>query len=315
MSDGPKTLGDRGDTSDSPSHRPRIAIVVTCHNDGPTLGETIASIRNEPGVEFVVVDDGSTDPVTLRLLSKCEQDGARVIRESNQGQAAAAMTGFRATSAPYVMRFDSDDVLEQGVLPALADALDASPEAAAAWGDVQTFGVTSFRIPSVPALDPWLVTYVNCVTGSGNLIRRTALEKAGGWRLEEGFEDWDLWMSLAERGYSGTYVPRVVFRYRRDRDGRLAGWLAETERHYEELRRRHETLFAARSANRRRSPAPTSLKLAVACVEALPRVSRLAKIQLCELFTRLLWNGGVRMTAAMVGQALVLRLRRNRGGA
>ena len=212
MRDGPKTLRDRGDTSDSPSHRPRIAIVVTCHNDGPTLGETIASIRNEPGVEFVVVDDGSKDPVTLRLLSKCEQDGARVIRQSNQGQAAAAMTGFRATSAPYVMRFDSDDVLEQGVLPALADALDASPEAAAAWGDVQTFGVTSFRIPSVPALDPWLVTYVNCVTGSGNLIRRTALEKAGGWRLEEGFEDWDLWMSLAERGYSGTYVPRVVFR-------------------------------------------------------------------------------------------------------
>jgi glycosyltransferase involved in cell wall biosynthesis len=291
--------------------RPRVAIVVPCYNDGATLGEAIASIRREPvDLELVVVDDGSTDAATVDVLAQLEQEGVRVIRQANQGQAAAAMTGFEASSAPFVMRFDSDDLLEPGAVGALADALDATPGAAAAWGDVQTFGITTFRIPTVPALDPWLVTYTNCMLGSGALFRRSALAESGGWQLRQGYEDWDVWMSLAEIGYAGVYVPRVIFRYRRDAGGRLAGWLADTEEHYDVLRRRHETLFAMRSANRRRSAAPLALKLAVPVVEALPWVPRLAKIQLCELFTHLFWNGGFRMTATMARQGVALRLRR-----
>jgi glycosyltransferase involved in cell wall biosynthesis len=283
---------------------------VTCHDDGATLGETMASIGTEPDIELVLVDDGSTDAATLRLLDQLERAGVRVIRQENQGQAAAGMTGVRASSAPYVMRFDADDLLEPGAVAALADALDAAPEAVAAWGDVQTFGSTSFRVPTAPALDPWLVTYVNCMTGSGSLLRRTALAESGGWQLREGFEDWDVWMSLAELGHHGVYVPRVVFRYRRDAGGRLAGWLGKTEEYYEELRRRHRTLFSRRLENRRRSAAPTALTLAVRAVDAMPWLPRLAKIELSEMFTHLFWNGGVRMTAPMVRQGLALRLRR-----
>jgi glycosyltransferase involved in cell wall biosynthesis len=280
------------------------------------LGETIASIKREPAdLELILVDDGSTDAATLDIVDRIEQEGVRVIRQANQGQAAAAMTGCEASSAPYVMRFDSDDLLEPGAVGALADALDAAPEAAAAWGDVQTFGLTTFRIPTAPALDPWLVTYANCMLGSGALFRRSALTEAGGWELRAGYEDWDVWLSLAELGYAGVYVPRVIFRYRRDAGGRLAGWLTDTEHHYEVLRRRHEPLFARRSENRRRSAAPTALKLAVPVVEALPWVPRLVKIQLCELFTHLFWNGGIRMTAPMVRQAVAIRVgRRDRRG-
>jgi hypothetical protein len=63
-----------------------------------------------------------------------------------------------------------------------------------------------------------------------------------------------------------------------------------------------------RGENRRRSDAPTALKLAVHTVEALPLVPRLTKIQLCELFTHLFWNGGLRMTSAMAVQAIALRV-------
>jgi glycosyltransferase involved in cell wall biosynthesis len=298
----------------SPSSRVRVAIVVTCFNDGATLAETIASIKREPSdVELIIVDDGSTDTTTLALLDQLKEEGARVIQQTNQGLAAAAMTGFRASSAPYVMRFDSDDLLEPGGISALADALDDAPEAAAAWGDIQTFGITSFRVPAAPALDPWLVTYTNCMTGSGSLLRRAPLAELGGWQLRRGYEDWDVWMSLAERGYAGVYVPRVIFRYRRDEGGVLAGWLADTQTHYEELRGRHEKLFEARRWNRRQSGAPLALKLAVPAIDVLPGIPRLVKIQLCELFTHLFWNGGLQMTSTMARQAAALRLRRRFG--
>lgn len=287
---------------------PRVAIVLTCYNDGATLGEAVASIRQESSdAELVLVDDGSTDPVTLAVLAQLEQEGVDVIHQPNQGPSMAAMAGFRATSASLVMRFDSDDVLAPGAIAALADALDAAPKAAAAWGDFQTFGATTFRVPTAPALDPWLVTYVNCVPGAACLFRRAALAEAGGWQLGNGFEDWDLWMSLAELGYPGAYVPTVIFRYRRDEGGRQMASVAHTAAHYDDLRRRHERLFAMRSENRRRSAAPLALKLMVPVVDALPWVPRLAKIQLCELFTHLFWNGGVRMTVPMVRQAIAVR--------
>src|SRR5579862_589065 len=169
----------------------RVAIVVTCFNDGQTLIQTLASIRQQlEGNELVVVDDGSTDALTLKLLGKLESDGLSVIWQENQGQAAAAMRGVLATSAPLVMRFDSDDLLEPGALTALVQALEEHPDAAVAWGDFTTFGLTTFRVPTVPVLDPWLITYVNCVPGSGCLVRRSALDHVGGWRMRQGYEDW-----------------------------------------------------------------------------------------------------------------------------
>jgi glycosyltransferase involved in cell wall biosynthesis len=287
---------------------PRAAVIVTCHNDSATLSETIDSVRGQrPEVELVVVDDGSSDPATLGLLGQLEEAGVAVIHQMNQGQAAAAMTGFHATSSPYVMRFDSDDALVPGAVAELADALDGAQEAVAAWGDVHTFGLTNVRIPSAPALDPWLVTYTNCLPGSGTLFRRTALSEGGGWQLPTGFEDWDLWMALAERGNVGTYVPEVIYRYRRNTSGRLAGWLPETSRYYEQLRGRHPSLFALRAQNRRRSSAPLALKIAITAVDGMPWLSRLTRIQLSELFTRLLWNGGIRNTAMMAVQAIAIR--------
>ena len=286
----------------------RVAIIVTCFNDGDTLGETVASIRaGAPQAELVVVDDGSSNAATLQLLSQLEAEGVRVIHQKNRGPAAAGMAGVGTTSAPYVMRFDADDLLEPDAADALADGLDDAPDAAAAWGDMQTFGLTTFRVPGVPVLDPWLVTYTNCIPGAGVLFRRESLLLVGGWQLRDGFEDWDLWMALAERGFRGVLIPRVTFHYRRDRGGRFMGASNDAERYYEELRSRHATLFAAREENRRQSSAPRSLKLSIGLVEALPGVPRLTRIQLCELLERLAFRG-IRMVAPMVRRAVALRI-------
>jgi glycosyltransferase involved in cell wall biosynthesis len=289
----------------------RVAIIVACFNDGETLGDTVSSIRaGAPDAELVVVDDGSTDELTLQVLSRLEEDGIRVIHQPNRGPAAAGMAGVEATSAPYVMRFDADDLLEPDAADALADALDRTPDAAAAWGDMQTFGLTNFRVPGVPTLDPWLITYTNCLPGPGALYSRDAFLAAGGWHLRDGFEDWDLWMSLAERGERGVYVPCLVFRYRRDQRGRFVETLApNAARYFDDLHARHATLFARRTENRRQSVAPRFLKLAIPIVEALPWLPRLTRIQVCELFVRLGF-GGMRTVAPMLRQAARLRLGR-----
>jgi glycosyltransferase involved in cell wall biosynthesis len=247
----------------------RVAVVIPCFNDGATLRETLASLEAQEPHELVVVDDGSDEPETLTVLAALERDGTRVVHRENGGLSAARMTGVAATEAPYVLPLDADDALAPGALATLADALDAAPEAAVAWGDIEVWGELAARLAVARSLDPWLLTYLNDVPVA-SLVRRSALAAVGGWQMGSGYEDWDLWLALAERGYGGVHVPTPTFRYRR-RGGRMLDDC--TPRHgelYERLRRRHPALFAARAESRRRSSAPLRAKLLLPLVEALP---------------------------------------------
>jgi len=243
--------------------------VIPCFNDGATLRETLASIEEPEPVEIVVVNDGSTDPETLAVLGEVEAGGTRVVHQENKGLAAARMAGVDATSAPYVSALDADDLEAPGALAALADALDADPAASLAWGDVQNFGDNAVLRRLGRTLDPWLVTYVNELPADA-MVRREALLEAGGWEVNGGYEDWDLWMALAERGARGIHVPVLTGRYR----VRAARMLGETQRRhgaqFELLRSRHPRLFAERDANRRRSSAPSRCKLLFPLVDRLP---------------------------------------------
>jgi glycosyltransferase involved in cell wall biosynthesis len=290
---------------------PRLAILVACHDDGATLRETIDSLRPEARTELVVVDDGSTDPETLEVLEQIERDGVRVFHQENSGPAAAWMAGLRATSASYVMPFSSDDILVPGATTWLADALDGNPGAAVALGDMESFGAASAYIPSAPELCPWHVTYTNARPAYA-AFRRDRLLQAGGWQMKDGIEDWDLWMRLAARGETAVHVPRVTFHYRRDRGGRMRSWVPEFEPLYEQLRQRNAELFARRPENRRASPAPRAMKLLLPLIDRLPFVSRLLKVQLCDLVTFVFWSAGPARTSRIVLQGVLFRTRPRR---
>jgi glycosyltransferase involved in cell wall biosynthesis len=287
---------------------PRVAVLVACFNDGTTIQETIDSLRDEAGIELVVVDDGSTDPETLSALERLEREGIRILHQENAGPSAAWMTGVEATSAPYVMPFSSDDVLLPGGTALLADALDANPDASFAWGDIKTFGLATAYRPMVPALCPWVVTFMHCMPAY-SLFRRDALLESGGWQTIAASEDWDLWMRMAAQGRTGVHVPRPVYLYRRSRGGRFRRRGRRYEPFYEELRELNAELFASRARNRRASPAPRVLKILLPAVDRLPMVPRLKKMQLSEALTLLFWSGGPRRTARIVLEGVRFRTR------
>ncbi|HZT15329.1 MAG TPA: glycosyltransferase family 2 protein [Gaiellaceae bacterium] len=248
---------------------PRVAVVVPCFNDGATLPDTLASLRDEEPHELVVVDDGSDDAATTSELERLAAGGVRIVRRANGGLSAARMTGVEATSARYVLPLDADDALVPGSLAALADALDAAPDAAVAWGDVEMWGEQAAHLDVARSLDPWLLTFINDVPVA-SMIRRVALLAAGGWSMGSGYEDWDLWLALAERGHTGVHVPRPTLRYRRRPGRMLADCTPQHAALYARLRERHAALFAQRRRNRRRSQAPLRARLLFPAIETLP---------------------------------------------
>ena len=242
-----------------PAATPRLTVIVPCFQDGEHVAETIASIQEDEPVELVLVDDGSPDEDTRRVLEEIERSGVRVLRHTeNQGVGAARTTGLRATSARYVFPLDSDDVLMPGTLARLADLLDADAEAVVAYGDYEEFGDVQM-VRAVPeSIDPFRVAFTNEYPPAA-MFRRTFLEEVGGWEhfRYHGtyYEDWDLWMTVAERLGRGLHAGPGYVTYRQRVHGpRL---LEAAKRHhvpiYRRLRDKHPTLFSRIGEHRHRS--------------------------------------------------------------
>lgn len=206
--------------------------------------------------------------MTREALARLECDGICVVRQPNQGVAAARMTGVRATTTPYVFNLDADDELEPMVLTRLADELDEHHEVDVVWGRFRYFGERSHEKLVATELDPWLQTYLNDIPVAA-MFRRDALLAAGGWSVPPGYEDWDLWLSLAERGAVGRGLSVPVFQYRVHGVRMYRKATAHHNELYGVLRARHEPLFRARPENRLRSSAPPLAKLVLPAIDAL----------------------------------------------
>src|SRR5262245_8309348 len=273
------------------------------------LEEAVGSAqRQDPHVEIIVVDDGSTDAATLDACERLELDGVQVIHQVNAGPAPARMAGVRATGADYVFPLDADDVLAPGGLERLRHILDEHPDAAAAWGSIESFGAFQHVHRSRPTLDPWQVSYQNHLPIC-SLYRRNALLEVGGWQLPGGYEDWDLWMSLAEQGWKGVGVPEVTAHYRVQSGRRLSRSSQRHAERIEKLRARHPALFAERGRNRRSSPAPRLLKAALPAIDALP-LNPTRKRLLSGVATHVAYRNGLGTILARYRAHRILRARR-----
>jgi glycosyltransferase involved in cell wall biosynthesis/O-antigen ligase len=246
----------------------RVAVVIPCFNDGATLEEAVDSLRGQEPCEVVVVDDGSDDPATLQVLERLQARGTRVVHQENRGLSGARMRGVVETSAPYIQPLDADDLLTPGALRRQADELDRDPALGMVWGDQRVFGDIELTQRRAPSLDPWAITYANRLTEG--LIRREALFDAGGWELAVGFEDWDLYMGLAERGWEGRRIDAVTYLYRIGSSRMLSGARLQHYQLYAQMRARHPKLFSERARNRRRSSAPLRMRLALPLLDRLP---------------------------------------------
>jgi glycosyltransferase involved in cell wall biosynthesis len=254
---------DDTDPQQSQARARRVAVIIPCHNDGALVGEAVSSLDRGPETELVIVDDGSTDPETRRALDDLARRGVTVLRQENAGLSAARMAGVRATSAPYIYNLDADDLAVSTGLQTMLERLEADPQAAVCFGDYEEFG-DSELIRLVPiTIDPFRLAFTNEYPVTA-LFRREALEAAGGWReVGAGYEDWRLWMTLAEQGSRGVHAGRGVLTYRRRLHGeRMLGAAKRDHRAlYRTLRSEHPRLFAELRAHRRASDLPSLRKL------------------------------------------------------
>ncbi len=235
---------------------PRVAVVIPAYNGADYLAETILSVRRQSlqNWSLLVVDDGSTDRTADVVRAATGEDARiRLVRQENRGVAEARNRG-RAESDPdvhYVAFLDQDDLWEPDTLELLVASLESQPAFVAAHGLVRAIDAGGRPIPGDDLADKmgtrrsiegrravsWPVDRPTtfgvlavecCIPSPGAvLIRRTALERAGGFEpATTPCDDWDLWIRLARLGDFG-FVNKVLLNWRRHagvESGRSKRW-------------------------------------------------------------------------------------------
>jgi N-acetylglucosaminyl-diphospho-decaprenol L-rhamnosyltransferase len=210
-----------------------LAVVAVTHDTRQEILGLLATVPED--VEVVVVDTGSADGTAAAVRSAAPR--ARVLELANAGFGRGANAGIRATRAAVVVVCNADVRFDPDALPALAAAVTAAPDIAAAGPRVRypdgTRQASARRDPDLRTsighalfgrLVPdnrWTRRYhgsdlawdvardVDWLSGCALALRRAAVEAVGGF--DPGYflyvEDVDLAVRLREAGWRLRYEP------------------------------------------------------------------------------------------------------------
>jgi hypothetical protein len=132
------------------------------------------------------------------------------------GLAAARNLAIANTAGAYVCALDADDRLEPTYFAKAVTVLDADSSVAFVSCWLRTFGDEEWEWKPERCDLPTLLWENTVLTAA--LVRREAVIDTGAYDTKmpvQGDEDWDLWLTLVERGYRGVILPEVLFNYRR----------------------------------------------------------------------------------------------------
>lgn len=98
-----------------------VTIIIPMFNEEENIKKCIKSLKNQLNQNFSVIfiDDGSTDNTILILQDELKDDTNfkyQIIRQKNQGAAAARKSGINYSITDYIMFYDCDDMLSTNMV-------------------------------------------------------------------------------------------------------------------------------------------------------------------------------------------------------
>lgn len=196
--------------------KPRVSVIVTNYNYGPYLFDCVKSIRNQTysDYELIIVDDGSTDGSSGSVPHLAD---VAVLLARNMGTRHASNMGVYASSGQYCTLVNADDILEPTFLEECVHTLDENPEVTFTYTDFWHFGQSGGKtFDNGVVFQEWnrddicKFNYILCSA----MFKRKAFDDVGGYRVDYGLEDYDLWLRMSLRGCIGKRTPGYLYRYR-----------------------------------------------------------------------------------------------------
>lgn len=186
-----------------------ISVVIPLFNKYNHIERCLDSILNQEfsPIEIIVVDDGSTDGSASFVDEYYPQ--VRLIKQKNSGVSVARNNGIKAAKSEFIALLDADDFWMPNFLSSIQNLIKNYPQASTFCthygfildGQKKVLAETKDLPNYEGIISDYFASCYNSdlpLTASSICIRRTALEKIGGFPLAmEMGEDQVVWAKLA----------------------------------------------------------------------------------------------------------------------
>ena len=215
--------------------KPLVSVVIPYYNRASTIDDTIESLTKQTFTDFevLIVDDGSTETESIEKLKNLKRDklNLKVIYQTNAGVASARNKGVSEAKGKYIVCLDSDDMLAPLFIEKCTAVLESDPDVSLVTTYRKDFGVINdtFR----PAQYDPMKLYTDNMVITAAEFRKQTWEQCGGYTSGIGYEDWEYWLKLGEKGFWGKQIPEELFIYRTSMQSR---YIEDKDVHWRNLK-------------------------------------------------------------------------------
>ena len=198
---------------------PQLTVVIPYYNLGMYLMDTLDALEAVPDIslEIIVVDDGSTDGISIATLHRAQRQYSRVrvLRKANEGLAATRNDGARLASSPYLAFLDADDQVDSRYYARALEMLAHYDNVSFVGAWAQYFGETQGVWPAWNPEPPYAL-YHNPLNTSALVYKTEHFLRYGlnDPEMEYGMEDYESMVRLLANGCQGVVIPEPFFLYR-----------------------------------------------------------------------------------------------------
>jgi glycosyltransferase involved in cell wall biosynthesis len=226
---------------------PKISVIVTCYNYGEFIKDSVESVLKQTfrDFELIVVNDGSTDGQTLKILEDLKRDHKELIiwNQDNGGPANAKNSGIRISSGEYFLPLDADDKIHPEMLEKCLLQIENNGKTGFVYTYTKFFGNFDAVLVRQEYNFADLLRRNYIVVSS--LIRKKAWEDVGMYdeNMKNGYEDWEFFIRLGKNGWFGKLIKEPLFFYREHGDSKNKEATRKHESNLSYIRKKHADIY------------------------------------------------------------------------
>jgi len=201
-----------------------ISIIIPIYNQAKTIIKTLESINKQSYQEYevIIINDGSKDNVEAVFTNYYKKLNTNnhylFINQTNQGAPAARNRGFQEAHGEYLFFCDADASLQPEALKTLLAYLELNPGVSYTYSSFR-WGRKLFKLTNFDPEKLQKMPYIHTMS----LIKRADFPVNGWDESIKKLQDWDLWLTMLEKGKIGLWVPQVLFTV--TPGGTISSWL------------------------------------------------------------------------------------------
>lgn len=211
---------------------PFVSIMVPAHNEAMVIGQTVNALLKfrypQDRYEIIVINDNSSDESAEILTGIQKKNPDRRLTVINtdsvtggKGKSNALNIGYQSCEGDFIAIYDADNTPEPDALRLLVEELIMDDELGAVIGKFRTrnrdaslltrfINIETLSFQWMAQAGRWKLFRLCTIPGTNFVLRRSVIEKIGGWDVKAVAEDTEISFRIYMMGYRIKFVPQAV---------------------------------------------------------------------------------------------------------